>query len=197
MRKYYFYLLLVLIIGCKKQQEKKLNNNKAKSEFSQSINFKSKEKVNSENEKEIENWKELQTLHVFMERFTKTSAREILSNALELRDITKSLKDSIKPKLFNTASFNARINIMHNESLRLSDMTFIPAIKAKEVITQSEKIMTAYSGINSKINAVLAKKRFEDAIDVEIKFIGLDSTKIDSVTRKSIKENTLNKELEN
>ena len=80
----------------------------------------------------------------------------------------------------------ARINILYNETLRLADMTTIPAIKADEVHQQTEKIIDAFSAVHAKINTVLSKKRFEDEIGVEITFIGLDSTKIDSVTKKSI-----------
>jgi hypothetical protein len=47
------------------------------------------------------------------------------------------------------------------------------------------------------LNSILLKKGFEDDIDLDIDYIGLDSTKIDSVSRKSIntklKEKMLNK----
>ena len=75
-------------------------------------------------------------------------------------------------------------------------MTFIPAINAAEVNLQTEKIISAFSGVNSKVNTILSKKRFEDAIDVDLNFIGLDSTKIDSISKKAInlklKENLQN-----
>ena len=75
-------------------------------------------------------------------------------------------------------------------------MTFIPAINAAEVNLQTEKIISAFSGVNSKVNTILSKKRFEDAIDVDVNFIGLDSTKIDSISKKAInlklKENLQN-----
>ena len=65
-------------------------------------------------------------------------------------------------------------------------MTFIPAIKPEEVTMQTDKIMNAFSAVNSKVNSILLKKGFEDDIDLDIDYIGLDSTKIDSVSRKSI-----------
>ena len=105
---------------------------------------------------------------------------------MELESLVKSLKDSVKPSLFNVLAFKARINILHNETLRLSDMTFIPAIKATEVNVQTAKIISAFSAVNSKVNTILLKKRFEDAIEVDVKFIGLDSTQIDSVSKKAI-----------
>ena len=75
-------------------------------------------------------------------------------------------------------------------------MTFIPAIKAVEINEQTEKILSAFSAVNSKVNTILTKKRFEEAIDVDVSFIGLDSTKIDSVSKKSIK-NKLESNAEN
>ena len=48
--------------------------------------------------------------------------------------------------------------------------------------------MDAFSSINLKINTVLRKKQFEDAIDIDVSFIGLDTTKIDSVSKNAILE---------
>ena len=108
-----------------------------------------------------------------------------------------SLKDSIKPTLFNTPSFQTRVDVLHNEVLRLADLTFIPAITSKDVNLQIDRTIAAFSSVNSKINSLLSRKRFEDEIDVKFDFIGIDSTKIDSISRESIKfkkqENVLKK----
>ena len=149
-------------------------------------NYNVAEKVNPLFMKDIEDWEELKAVDNFLSRFKKASPNEILSNALELKELVQSLKDGIKPPLFENASFNTRVNILQNETLRLSDMTFIPAIKAEEVTMQTDKIMNAFSAVNSKVNSILLKKGFEDDIDLDIDYIGLDSTKIDSVSRKSI-----------
>lgn len=137
------------------------------------------EKINPAFIKEVEGWKELKALDNFVLRFKKVSPNEVLSNALELESLVKSLKDSVKPPIFNVPSLNARINILYNETLRLSDMTFIPAIKATEVNVQAEKIISAFSGINAKVNSVLSKERFEKDIHVDVNYIGLDSTKME------------------
>lgn len=147
----------------------------------------------------VENWQELKNINSFLKKFDKASPNEILSNALELRDLVKGLKDSVKPRVFDIPSFNARINILNNETLRLADLTFIPAIQAEEVNSQVDKITYAFSAVNAKINTILTKKRFEEAIDINLDFIGIDSTKIDSVSKKSIdqrkKEAQLNKRI--
>ncbi len=136
--------------------------------------------------KEVENWQELKEIDSFFVKFREISPNEALSNALELRDLVKSLKDSVTPSLFDTPSFKTRVNILYNESLRLADLTLISAIKATDINKQVDKTILAFSAVNTKINTTLTKKRFEDEIDIQFDFIGLDSTKIDTVSKKSI-----------
>ncbi len=186
MKKLFFFFSIALFFSCNKEEKKEAVFKQKKSELSISKQYKPIEEIRPIFKKETENWGELNTLHVFLERFKKTSPNEVLSNALELKSLVNNLKDSIKPKIFDTPSFNARINILSNEVLRLADMTFIPAIKAEEVTIQTEKILNASSAVNAKINAIISKKKFEDAINIDVSYIGLDSTKIDSVSKKTI-----------
>jgi hypothetical protein len=183
------FLTIVLLFSCdKKQANSKQEQDDVKPLLSIINEYSSIIKIDTAFSKNIEEWEELKTVGEFLSRFKKVSPNEILSNALELKDLVKSLTDSIHPQLFNTGSFNARVNILYNESLRLADMTTIPSINAEEVNYQTEKIIGAFSALNSKVNSVLSKKRFEDAIEVDVKFIGLDSTKLDSVSKKSVKK---------
>ena len=48
--------------------------------------------------------------------------------------------------------------------------------------------MAAFSSINTKINTILAKIRFENEINIDVTFIGLDTTKMDSFFNKPIKQ---------
>jgi len=188
--KYFITLLILLFIfSCDKKQETTIQQEDTKPLLSVENEFSSIKTINPVFAKDVEEWEELNAVNDFLARFKKASSKEVLSNALELKGLVQSLKDSIKPTLFNVASLDTRINIFNNETLRLADMTTIPAIKASEVTMQTEKILDAFSAINAKINTLLSKKRFEDEIDIDVKFIGLDSTKMDSVSRKSIKEN--------
>ncbi len=140
---------------------------------------------------EIEDWETYRNVDDFINRFKKASANEVLSNALELEDLIKKVKDTVKPRVLMSPALNARINVLYNESLRLSDMTLIPAITAEEVHQQTDKVLKAFSSLNAKINTVLLKKRFEEAIDINADFIGIDTTKIDSISRKTIRENQI------
>ena len=138
--------------------------------------------------KEVKDWNELQDIDSFFVKFRKITPNEALSNAIELKDLIKRLKDSVKPEKFKIPSLTARINILYNEALRLADLTRIGAIKAQEVNTQVDKTMAAFSNINTKINSILAKIRFENEIDINVTFIGLDTTKMDSFFNKPINQ---------
>lgn len=185
--KYYFSIIILLFLfSCDAKQEQSSQVEDTTPLLSVVKEYPSAKKIRPTFDEDVKDWKELKAVDDFLERFRKVSANEVLSNALELKGLVKNLKDSVKPDLFNTRAFNARVNIFYNETLRLTDMINIPAISADEVQQQTEKIINAFSAINAKVNTVLSKKRFEDEIDVDIKYIGLDSTKIDSVTRKSI-----------
>jgi len=48
--------------------------------------------------------------------------------------------------------------------------------------------MAAFSNINTKINSILAKIRFENEIDIDVTFIGLDTTRMDAFFKKPIKQ---------
>ena len=79
-----------------------------------------------------------------------------------------------------------RINVLYSEAERLADITFIPAIKTVEINEQVEKTLGAFSALNAKINTVLSQKKFEDAIGISPKFIGLDTTKMYRVSKKTV-----------
>lgn len=186
--KYYFTLLVVIFLfSCDKKQEQTIiEEDTTKPLLSVVVEHSSIKKVSPFFKKDVEDWKELNAVENFLNRFKKVSPNEVLLNAIELKGLATSLKDSIKPGLFETPAFNTRINIFYNEVLRLADMTKIPAIKADEVNKQMDKTLHAFSAINAKVNTVLSKKRFEDAITIDVKYIGLDSTKIDTMSRNSI-----------
>ena len=181
-----YLFLFVLFVSCADKEQKTVNNNQPKALLSVSKTHASIEQIKPEFKKEVEGWKELNSINTFISRFEKTSPNAALSNALELRDLVKNLNDSIVPSLYDIPSFKARVNILNNEVLRLADLTSIPAVTADEVNIEVDKIIAAVSSLNSKINTIHSQKRFEDSIDVDFEFIGIDSTKIDSISKNSI-----------
>jgi hypothetical protein len=185
----YIYLLIlsVFVTSCGNNPEKE-EVKKPKPLMSLVETHNATENINTIFFKEVKDWDELKAIDSFFVKFRKISPNEILSNALELKDLIKNLKDSVKPKKFNMLSLDARINILYTEALRLADLTEIGAITAAEVNTQLDKTMAAFSNVTIKINTVLEKISFENEIDIDIKvtFIGLDTTKIDTISKKTI-----------
>ena len=184
-KKYSFILLLLIFISCgsdKKTEQK----SQEKPETSKVFQHKKTVELTPLSKKEMGDWKEYNSLDEFLDRFKNISSNEALSNALELKILVKNLKDSIRPKELKIPEFKARINVLENESLRLADMTYISAITPTEVNEQVAKLLLIYSSTNAKINSVYRRILFENNINVTSDFIGLDSTKIDSTSRKKI-----------
>jgi hypothetical protein len=177
--------VFVFILSCQKNQEKE-NVKKPKPLMSVAQTHAATENILPVYLKEVKDWKELKAIDSFFVQFRKITPNEALSNAVELKDLIKHLTDSIKPPNFETPSLTARINILYNEALRLADLTEIGAIKAQEVNTQVDKTMTAFSNVNTKVNTIMAKISFENEVDIDVSFIGLDTTRIDNVSKKSI-----------
>lgn len=190
----YFFLVFILFYACGLDKTEKANAIQQQKPLLSIVKKHVKlEAIHPEFKDSIKDWKEFNSVTDFIEKFKEVSPNEALSNALQLRDLTKSLKDSVKPKMFLIPSFMARLNVFYNETLRLADITFIPAISAKEINQQVDKTIQAFSAINSKVNTLYSKKRFEAAIDVDFDFVGIDSTKMDTITKKSIKNNSIEK----
>ena len=184
----YIYLLVILVFTFSCQNnEGKDTVKKPKPLMSIAEIHTATENVLSTHLKEVKDWNELQDIDSFFVKFRKITPNEALSNAIELKDLIKHLNDSV-PEKFKIPSLTARINILYNEALRLADLTRIGAIKAQEVNTQVDKTMAAFSNINTKINSILAKIRFENEIDIDVTFIGLDTTKMDTFFNKPINQ---------
>jgi hypothetical protein len=184
----YIYLLVILVFTFSCQNnEGKDTVKKPKPLMSIAEMHTATENVLSTHLKEVKDWNELQDIDSFFVKFRKITPNEALSNAIELKDLIKHLNDSV-PEKFKIPSLTARINILYNEALRLADLTRIGAIKAQEVNIQVDKTMAAFSNINTKINSILAKIRFENEIDIDVTFIGLDTTKMDTFFNKPINQ---------
>ena len=118
-------------------------------------------KIQSKFEMDIDSWIEYENLAIFLQQYTAISPNDALNNSRELNDITKSIIDSVQPQFLETAAFKARLNLLYNETLRLYDMSSIPAIKATEVNHQVANILNAFSSVNFKINTILTQSELE------------------------------------
>lgn len=187
MYKYFisFVFSFLLILGCKKEvQQQKITQKKP--EMNTVINRKPYKKLNSYAKKQLESWKSFNNLSNYLKRFEKTSPNNALNNANELKDLLKEVKNNIPIADLKSPAFNARINVLENEVLRLVDMTLIPAITTSEVNTQIDKIFLVFSSVNAKINTVFEQKKLNNDINLD-DFFKLDSTEIRKPKKKKSK----------
>ncbi|WKD85688.1 hypothetical protein KCTC32516_01033 [Polaribacter huanghezhanensis] len=163
MRNFYLVFLLILC-SCKNRtavQESKIQ----KSEMNIVQKHSSVLELEKNSKEKVADWKEYQSVANNLKQFSSISASEALNNALKLAEVVKFLKDSIRPKELLNLPFRTRVNVLENETLRLKDMTFIPAITAKEVHVEVNKIIAAFSATNSKINTIYSQLKVEQDID--------------------------------
>ncbi|GFD71453.1 MULTISPECIES: hypothetical protein [Tenacibaculum] len=161
--------LLISVTSCKKKNEQK-EELPTKTEMNISVEHTDYSKINEKYVDEIKPWKEYFIVEDFLQELKNTTPTEALNNALELKTLTKQLKDSLNIETLKTPAFKARINVFENETLRLADMTFIPSISANQVNSQVEKIMMLFSSVNDKINTVYTKKKFDSEINLDSLF---------------------------
>lgn len=145
--------------------------------------------LRSNAKKEVENWKEYNLVDAMLTRYFSISNEEALSNAKELSGLVTHLKDSIRDEKLNTPPIRARINILHNECLRLNDMVAISAISPQEVIVEVDKILKAFSAFNAKLNSIYAVDELENELELDPDFIKIfketpDKTLLDTDKHK-------------
>lgn len=176
--KYLLYFSLVLFFASCSQTKDDSNQDIVKSESSIVKKHEPILKVKQQYKSEIEDWKEYELFNNFIQQFISISPNEALNNSRELNGLTLSLRDSVKPIILETPAFNARINLLLNETLRLYDLSSIPIIKPKQVNEQVEKVLNSFSSLNTKINTTILQSILEsDVVDVSFKRIK-DSTLI-------------------
>ena len=163
--KYIIYSICALFfLSC---NDGKINSKQAikKPQLSQIKKHVKISKIHAKYQTEIEEWQEYENLSVFLNQFATISPNDALNNSRELNDLAKNLVDSLKPVIFETPAFNARLNLLYNQTLRLFDMSSIRAIKANEVNNHIDKVLNAFSSINSKINTTLKQRELELSVE--------------------------------
>ena len=162
--KFIYYCMFILLISSCNDTTTTAKKVIEKPEASRVKKHKQVSKIQSRFEMDIDSWIEYENLTVFLQQYTSISPNDALNNSRELNDITKSIIDSVQPQFLETAAFKARLNLLYNETLRLYDMSSIPAIKATEVNHQVANILNAFSSVNFKINTILTQSELEKNI---------------------------------
>lgn len=180
--KFIIYISFILILfSCKKEPEINVQKKNKQEIINEQIDIDlSITSLLPESKKIIANWEEYQILSEFIPKFYKSSTKEVLFNSNQLETLTKLLKDSIRIEKFNIPSFKIRLNVLHNEALRLFDMDSISSITNKEIIHENKNILNAFNAINMKINSIVKKDILvNDLLEFDFLF---DSNKNDSLT---------------
>ncbi len=147
-----------MIFSCKKEQKINVQKKNIQKITNEQIHINSNiTPLLPESKKIIDSWEEYQILSEFIPKFYKSSTKEILFHSNQLATLTKLLKDSIRIEKFNIPSFKIRLNVLHNEALRLFDMDSIPSITNKEIIHENKNIISAFNAVNTKINSIVKK----------------------------------------
>ena len=171
MKHIYPFLLIILLLNfsCNRNKE-----TAEVSEKSDSLKFDANrienrigETLIPEAKAALKNWKEYQNIDELLLKYYSITTLEALTNAKELSELVKRMKDSISVEKLQKPNIIARINVLHNETLRLADMATIPSISKEEVKEEVGNIVSIYSSINSKINTIYQFETIQNALEVD------------------------------
>jgi len=171
MKSIYPFLLIILLLNfsCNRNKETALVSEKADSLkiYVNRIENKIGETLIPEAKTAMDNWKEYKDVDELILKYYSITNLEALSNAQELSELVKRLKDSLRVEKLQKPNIIARINVLHNETLRLADMANIPSISKAEVKDEVSNIVSIYSAINSKINTIYQAETLQNALEVD------------------------------
>jgi hypothetical protein len=108
--------------------------------------------LNKESEELVKNWKEYQDFSELIVQYREITKSDALLNSIELEELAQYLKDSIRVEKLDIPAVRMRLNVLHNEAKRLSDMSTIPTITDEEVLAENNNVLDAFAALNIKIN---------------------------------------------
>ena len=165
-KKLIFLILSILILSCNKSASKKNNEIEQDSLINNSTKIIHHiAKLNSKAKDLVANWDEYQNIDELLIQYQNISTNLALLNAKELSVLANHLKDSIRVENLKIPSVKIRLNVLHNETLRLADMASIPRIKEEQVIEEKNNILNAYSALNLKINNIVNKEYLNEEVN--------------------------------
>ncbi|MCF6347314.1 MAG: hypothetical protein L3J20_03330 [Flavobacteriaceae bacterium] len=164
----YFFIFIISIISCKKDKFSQVKKNNT---VIDTVKIEDQKNIRSigetllpESKNKTKNWEEYQQLDELLTRFYSISTNEALNLSKELSTTTQQLKDSVKIERFKQPDISIRINVLHNNALRLTDMASISTISTTEVKTEIQNILDAFSALNSKINNITNQEKLEEEV---------------------------------
>ncbi len=175
-----YIVLILLLISCKNKE--KVDQNAAAMNKEVLSTIKSNKPITNLNNTAkdlVKTWSEYQNFSDLINQYQEITFSEALLNSVELSELAKQLKDSIRIEKLNIPEVKIRLNVLHSETLRLADMSSIPTISQESVEQENNNMIDAFSALNLKINNI----NLQDELNSEIgKFIDevLESPTIDS-----------------
>lgn len=142
---------------------------------------------------DMSKWKEYENVDEFMLKFYSVTSLEALSNAQELSDLVKLMKDTIRVEKLKELNVVSRFNVLYSETLRLADMASIPSIKKEEVKEEVGRVLELYAALNSKINTIYKTEDVQNSIEIDTE-VPLKIEKISNDSEYSRRTNQLDRE---
>jgi len=173
-------ILILLLISCKNKEKVEQDAAAINEEILSTI--KSDKPITNLNNKAkdlVKTWPEYQNFNDLINQYQEITVSEALLNSVELSELAKQLRDSIRVDKLNIPEVKIRLNVLYSETLRLADMSSIPTISQESVEQENNNMVDAFSALNLKINNM----NLQDELNSEIsKFIDevLESPTIDS-----------------
>lgn len=171
MKYIYPFLLIILLLGFSCNRDKKMAEVSEKSDSLKldvnRIENRIGETLIPEAKEALAGWKEYQDVDELLLNYYSITTLEALSSAKELSGLVKLMKDSLSVEKLQKPNIIARINVLHNETLRLADMATIPSISKEEVKEEVSNIVSIYSAINSKINTIYQAETLQNELEVD------------------------------
>lgn len=180
--KYFYFTTIVLLFlihfSCKKNASIVLENTPISVQDSTrtNLNYNITEKLNPAAQELTKEWTEYHEVNRFLENNGSNSNEQALFNAKEFAVLTEKLKDTISVQELNIPSLKIRLNVLHNEALRLQDMATISVISNKEVNLERQKIYDAFSAVNFKLNNLTDQATINDKLKEFVDEMVLDTT---------------------
>jgi len=179
-RNFFLTLLIAWVFyGCKKdaEQPKDLVSDKKTEKGLPTRTFGFSESLKPSADSIARTWDAYLKVADFLKINGAKSNEETLYNAKDLVKLTESLKDSIPLENLNNPAMKIRINVLHNEALRLQDMADIKVITDKEILEERQKIYDAFSAINYKLNNLADQAKINEQLKDFIDLEGIDTTR--------------------
>ena len=112
----------------------------------------------------VADWPEYQEVSEAIVRYREITKADALLNSIELEELTRYMKDSVRVEKLDIPSVRMRMNVLHNEAKRLADMSTIPTITDEEVLEENDKVLNAYADLNVKINDLSRQERINQEL---------------------------------